>query len=98
MFKFSCHPDGGPSFTVIARSRAISAWENAPGQPKGERRSLGDFTKNLSMVDTVDLAWYAASKAGKTDLDIIEWRKQVDVDLEEYDDAVDGPGPTEVAP
>jgi len=97
MFKFSCHPDSAPSFTVVARSRAIAAWENAPGQPKGERRSLGDFTKNLSMGDTVDLAWYAASRARLTELDIIQWRDQVDVDLEEYDDAEDGAGPTDVA-
>lgn len=95
MFKFSCHPDGGASFEVVARSRAIAAWENAPGQPKGERRSVGEFSKKLSMTDSMDLAWYAASKAGLTDLDIISWRQQVDVDFMEYEDEDGtGSGPT----
>lgn len=95
MFKFSCHPDGGESFEVVARSRVIAAWENAPGQPKGTQRSIGEFTKNMQMSEAVDMAWYAASKTGKTELDIREWREQVDVDFEAYDD---GAGPTDPTP
>lgn len=98
MFRFTCHPDGGPSFEVVARSRAITAWETAPGQPKGEpQRTLSDVTKNMKMTYMVDLAWYAAERAGQTDLDIITWRKQVDVDLERYEDDEGeelGSGPT----
>lgn len=101
MFKFSCHPDGGESFEVVARSRAITAWETAPGQPKGEpQRTISDVTKNMKMTYMVDLAWFAASKAGLTELDIKQWRDQVDVDLEKYEDDEDdaddelGMGPT----
>lgn len=103
MFKFKCHPDGGKAFEVVARSRAITAWENAPFQPKGQpRRKLGDITNGLDMGALVDLAWYAASRGGLTELDIREWRDQVDVDLEKYDedadddDSADEEGPTHV--
>lgn len=98
MFKFTCHPDGGASFEVVARSRAITAWETAPGQAKGQpQRTISEVTKNMKMVYMVDLAWYAAERAGQTSLNIIEWRDQVDVDLEKYeDDEGDelGAGPT----
>ncbi|SRR6266581_986255 len=97
MFKFSCHPDGGESFEVIARSRAIVAWETAPGQPKGTQRSVSDITKNLKMREMVELSWFAASKAGLTDLDLPTWREQVDVELEKYEDD-DEAGPTAVTP
>lgn len=98
MFKFNCYPDGGEEFEVTARSRAIAAWEDAPGQPRGARRSIGDFTKRLQMSDAVDLAWFAASKAGQTGLDIKQWREQVDVEFERYDEDDDEEGPTDVAP
>jgi hypothetical protein len=96
MFRFSCHPDGGESFEVVARSRAITAWETAPGQPKGAQRSIGDFTSNLQMKEAVDLAWFAASQAGQTGLDIKQWREQVDIEFEPYGD--DETGPTQPAP
>lgn len=104
MFRFKCYPDGGQPFEVDALSRAIAAWENAPGQPKGEtRRSVSTFSKNLSMTDSTDLAWYAASRAGLTGLDLVEWRKQVDVSLEKFEDEDDEiprgeAGPTSAAP
>ena len=98
MFRFTCHPDGGESFEVVARSRAITAWENAPGQPRGTRRSVGDLTKNFRMADMTDVAWYAASRAGQTDLDLPSWRDQVEIDLERYDDEDDEAGPTQSAP
>jgi hypothetical protein len=97
MFKFTCRPDGGEPFEVVALSRAITAWENAPfGQPRGTKRSVGELTKNFKMADMVDLAWFAADKAGKTGLDLIQWREQVDVELEPYDD--DEAGPTDPTP
>lgn len=85
MFKFSCYPDGGEEFEVIARSRALTAWENAPAQRKGVKRTIGNLS-DLQMADYVDMAWFAASRSGKTGLDITEWRDQVDVQLEKYDD------------
>jgi hypothetical protein len=98
MFRFTCRPDGGESFEVVALSRAITAWENAPfGQPRGTKRSVGDLTKNFKMADMVDLAWFAADKAGKTGLDLVQWREQVDVELEKYGDD-DEAGPTEPTP
>lgn len=96
MFRFTCSPDGGEPFEVVALSRAITAWENAPGQPRGAHRSVGDLTKSFKMADMVDLAWFAANKAGKTDLDLPTWREQVDVELEQYDS--DEAGPTETTP
>lgn len=100
MFRFKCYPDGGDEFEVVARSRAITAWENAPGRPKGSRRSISDL-KDLQMTDYVDLAWFAATKQEQTGLDITEWRDQVDVEFEKYDDddAADDPeaGPTRKA-
>ena len=69
MFRFTCHPDGGEPFEVIALSRAIAAWENAPGQ-RGPKRNVGDLTQSLKMADMVDLAWFAADRAGKTGLDL----------------------------
>lgn len=84
MFRFTCYPDGGESFEVIARSRALAAWENAPGQPKGARRSVGELTKSFRMSDMVDLAWFAANRAGQTGLDLPTWRDQVEVELEKY--------------
>ncbi len=99
MFRFTCHPDGGESFEVVALSRAIGAWENAPNQPKGRRRSIGEFTKNMQMSEAVDLAWFAASRTGKTDLDVVQWREQVDIEFEKYgDDDEDDAGPTPVTP
>jgi hypothetical protein len=99
MFKFTCHPDGGEKFEVVALSRAITAWENAPGQPRGAHRSVGELTKSFKMADMTDLAWFAASRAGKTGLDIVAWREQVDVELEKYgDDEDDEAGPTEPTP
>ncbi len=98
MFRFTCHPDGGESFEVIALSRAIVAWETAPGQPKGTQRSVSDITENLKMRDMADLSWFAASKAGLTDLDLPQWREQVDVELEKYGDDDDEAGPTEPTP
>lgn len=101
MFRFTCRPDGGEPFEVIARSRAIAAWENAPGQARGAKRSIGEFTKNFTMHDTVDLAWFAASRAGLTGLDLPSWRDQVDVELEKYgddEDDDDEAGPTREAP
>lgn len=95
MFRFTCHPDGGKKFEVVALSRAITAWENAPGQPKGARRNISNL-KDLGMADYVDMAWFAAARAGDTDLDIKSWREQVDVELEKYDtdDGDDEAGPT----
>jgi hypothetical protein len=99
MFRFTCRPDGGESFEVVALSRAITAWENAPfGQPRGTKRSVGELTKNFKMADMVDLAWFAADKAGKTGLDLIQWRDQVDVELEKYGDDDDEAGPTDPTP
>lgn len=99
MFRFTCHPDGGKKFEVVARSRAIAAWETAPGQPKGEQRKVGDIHQRLDMGAMVDLAWFAASRNEQTQLDIKEWRQQVDVDLEKYeDDDSDEAGPTQQAP
>jgi hypothetical protein len=99
MFKFTCRPDGGEPFEVVALSRAITAWENSPfGQPRGTKRSVGDLTKNFKMADMVDLAWFAADKAGKTGLDLVQWREQVDVELEKYGDDDDEAGPTEPTP
>jgi hypothetical protein len=97
MFKFTCRPDGGESFEVVALSRAITAWENAPGRSRGSHRSVGDLTKDFKMAEMVDLAWFAADKAGKTGLDLIQWREQVDVELEKYGDD-DEAGPTEPTP
>jgi hypothetical protein len=97
MFKFTCRPDGGESFEVVALSRAITAWENAPGQPRGSQRSVGELTKSFKMTDMQDLAWFAADKAGKTGLDLIQWREQVDVELEKYGDD-DEAGPTDPTP
>ena len=96
MFRFTCHPDGGEPFEVIARSRAITSWETAPGQPKGTQRSVSDITKNFKMRDMVELAWFAADKAGLTELDLPTWREQVDVELEKYDD--DEADPTDATP
>jgi hypothetical protein len=99
MFRFTCRPDGGEPFEVVALSRAITAWENAPfGQPRGTKRSVGELTKNFKMADMVDLAWFAADKAGKTGLDLIQWRDQVDVELEKYGDDDDEAGPTDPTP
>jgi hypothetical protein len=85
---------------VRTGSRAITAWENAPGQPKSaKRRSIATLVEDMRMTDLTDLAWYAASRAGKTPLDITEWREQVDIDVErdEQDDDEDAAGPTQVA-
>lgn len=98
MFRFTCHPDGGKKFEVVALSRAITAWENAPGQVRGAKRSVGELTQNFKMADMVDLAWFAANKAGKTELDLATWRDQVDVELEKYDDEDDEAGPTPETP
>lgn len=101
MFKFKCEPDGGEPFEVIAKSRAIAAWENAPGQPRGQKRSIGEFTKHFTMSESVDLAWFAASRAGLTGLDLLQWRDQVDVEFEKYgddEDADDEAGPTPETP
>jgi len=98
MFRFTCHPDGGEPFEVVALSRAITAWENAPGQGR-TKRSVGELTQNLKMADMVDLAWFAASKSGKTGLDLAQWREQVDVELERYGDEDDEEaGPTQGTP
>ena len=96
MFRFTCRPDGGEPFEVVALSRAITAWENAPGRPRGSHRSVGELTKDFKMADMVDLAWFAADKAGKTGLDLLAWREQVDVELEPYGD--DEAGPTATTP
>ena len=93
MFRFTCRPDGGEKFEVVALSRAITAWENAPGQVRGTKRSVGELTKNFKMADMVDLAWFAASKGGKTELDLRTWQEQVDVELEPYEDDEAGPTP-----
>lgn len=99
MFRFTCHPDGGKKFEVVALSRAITAWENAPGQPRGTRRTVGDITKSFKMTDLVDLAWFAADKKGLTSLDLPSWREQVDVELEKYgDEDDDEAGPTPETP
>ena len=94
MFKFTCFPEAGEQFEVIARSRAIAAWENAPGQTKGTKRSIGDFTDSLRMTDVTDLAWYAADRAGLTGLNLPQWREQVDVELAAYGEDDDEAGPT----
>lgn len=99
MFKFKCKPDGGKKFEVNAESRAIAAWENAPGQ-KGPRRKVGDIHERLDMAAMIDLAWFAASRAELTQLDIKEWRDQVDVTLlaPDEDDEDDESGPTQPTP
>lgn len=87
MFTFKCSPDGAESFTVRASSRAITAWENAPGQAKsGPRRSISALAGDARMTDLTDLAWFAASRAGLTSLDIREWHDQVDIDVEGDDE------------
>ena len=98
MFKFKCEPDGGEPFEVIAKSRAIAAWENAPGQPRGQKRSIGEFTQKFTMSDSVDLAWYAASRAGMTGLNIEQWRAQVEVEFMKYDEDDAEEVPTEATP
>lgn len=99
MFKFKCYPDGGEEFEVVARDRAIVAWENAPGQPKSQpRRSVGELTKSFRMTDMSELAWFAASRARLTELDLPGWREQVDVELLPYDEDDHEAGPTTVAP
>ena len=98
MFRFTCRPDGGEEFEVVALSRAITAWENAPGQARGTKRSVGELTKNFKMADMVDLAWFAASKAKLTQLDLPTWRDEVDVELEPYDEDDDEAGPTPETP
>jgi hypothetical protein len=51
------------------------------------------------MADYVDLAWFAAERAKKTDLAITQWREEVDVELEKYDQDDDPEaGPTRKAP
>ena len=100
MFRFKCRPDGGEPFEVIALSRAIAAWENAPGQPKGSRRSISKLSET-TMGDMVDLAWFQASREGRTGLDLPQWRDQVDVEMKEYkddDEDADEEGPTSEAP
>lgn len=105
MFTFTCIPDGAEPekerrFTVRTTSRVITAWENAPGQPKSaKRRSVATLLEDMRMTDLTDLAWYAASRAGLTPLDIVEWREQVDIDVEkdEQDDDEDAAGPTNAA-
>src|SRR5689334_8773939 len=93
MFTFKCSPDGGEPFTVRTGSRAITAWENAPGQPKSApRRSISTLAENARMTDLTDLAWFAASRAGLTPLDIREWRDQVDIDVEKDEDDEDDEG------
>jgi len=91
MFTFKCKPDGGEPFTVRTGSRSITAWENAPGQPKsGPRRSISTLAETPRMTDLTDLAWFAASRAGMTPLDIHEWRDQVDIDVEKNEEDEDG--------
>lgn len=97
MFWFTCHPDGAEPFKVEAKSRAIAAWEKAPGQPKGSQRTVGDLTDHFAMAEMVDLAWFAADKSGLTSLDINQWREQVDVELEPPDDD-EAADPTPAAP
>lgn len=97
MFRFTCQPDGAEPFEVVAKGRAVAAWENAPGQPRGTRRSVGDLTKHFRMSDMIDVAWFAASKAGQTDLDLPGWRERVEVELEKYDDDDEEAGPTDLA-
>ena len=98
MFRFQCFPDGGKDFEVVARDRAITAWENAPGQPRGTRRSVGDLTQHFRMTDMSELAWFAASRAGLTGLDLRSWKEQVDVEIKPYDDEDAEAGPTSPAP
>lgn len=98
MFRFQCYPDGGESFEVVARDRAITAWENAPGQPRGTRRSVGDLTKSFRMTDMSELAWFAASRAGLTGLDLRGWKEQVDVEIKPYEEGDDEEGPTPEGP
>lgn len=98
MFTITCEPDGAEPFTVRTTSRAIAAWENAPGQPKTQpRRSISTLLENMRMTDLVDLAWYAASKQAMTDLDIVQWRDLVDIDVTkeaQESDEESGVGPT----
>lgn len=99
MFTIKCEPEGGEVFTVRTTSRAITAWENAPGQPKTQpRRSISTLVENMRMTDLVDLAWFAASRQSMTDLDIVQWRDLVDIDVtredQESDDEESGVGPT----
>lgn len=92
MFTFVCKPDGGEPFKVEAASRAIAAWEQAPGS-KG--RSVSALSENMRMSELVDLAWFAADRAGKTGLDIKTWREQVDINVVPgEDDDEDEAGPT----
>lgn len=95
MFRFTCAPDGGEPFEVVAKSRAIAAWEKAPGA-KG--RSLGTLADVVRISELVDLAWFAAARAQLTSMDIVTWREQVDVDVERLDDDADGGGPTRATP
>lgn len=93
MFTFLCTPDAGEPFEVKATSRAITRWESA-----GRGRSVSSLTENMRMTDLVDLAWFAADRAGKTQLDIAQWRDQVDIDAKpSTDDDDDEEGPTRKA-
>jgi hypothetical protein len=93
VFTFKCSPDGAEPFTVKTGSRAITAWENAPGQPKSQpRRSISTLAEAPRMTDLTDLAWYAASRAGLTSLDIREWQDQVDIDVRKNDEDEDSDG------
>lgn len=103
MFTLKIIPDGpdgqpGEPFDVTTTSRDIVRWE--AGGNRQNPRSMGSLNDNFKMSDVTDLAWFAASRRGLTDLDIKQWREQVDVDItkrqgddDDGDDEESGPTP-----
>lgn len=82
-------PGGEPGdpVEVVTTSRDIVAWELGD-----RRRSVGQLSENLRMADITDLAWYAASRRGLTDLDVRQWRAAVDIDFRKTDEDDDEEG------
>jgi hypothetical protein len=79
MFLLKIKPDDGEPFEVETTSRDIAKWER--GGTKTAPRSMGRLADDLRMTDMTDLAWYAASRRGLTQLDIVAWRDGVDLDF-----------------
>jgi hypothetical protein len=98
VFNIRVIPDGGEPFEVETTSRDIVAWE--AGGNRQNPRSMSKLSDDLRMTDVTDLAWFAARRKSLTDLDLRQWREQVDIDItsrpgDDEDDDVDaGVGPT----
>lgn len=99
MFTIKVRPDGGEPFEVETTSRDIVRWE--AGGNRQNPRSMSRLSEDMRMTDVTDLAWYAADRRGLTQLDIRQWREQVDLDITKSStdddsdgDDSDGAGPT----